>query len=304
MLDLNALPARYIAAHGLDRIAEVLGKPKSVVAMWNRGEKWSLKAVARLVEFDPWPFAEIKPLYELPPKGTKLAILVPLIGPPEPKMVDSLMKLYQPSEMAYKRVAFNCLSVSRNALAAWALREGFEWLFWMDGDTVVPCGDAKWFKDAAELMNMPDTFAGLHAIHRMLWHKKTIMSCAYVSRRKPAVPQFGGQPEGNRMDMRRGPQDRVIERPWVGFGGILTHRSVFEDIIRTQGPEIKMAANSEIGKRFGYDYSFFHGLDRETPADDLPFCIRAGRAGHKCHVDLAVQAAHIGDRAYTYADIS
>jgi hypothetical protein len=102
--------------------------------------------------------------------------------------------------------------------------------------------------------------------------------------------------------VKQGPQDRLIEVPWVGFGGVLTHRKVFEDIIATQGDEIRMKPGG-VGTMFNYEYGFFDPIDRETPGDDVPFGIRAGKAGHKCYVDLAIVGAHVGDRAFTYQDL-
>lgn len=304
MFNLTALPAHYLATHGIEKVAEVTGKSRSIISMWTKRNKFPLEAVAKLLEFDPSPLAAITPLYTNPVPGKKLAILMPLIGPAEPKCMDALIKLYDPREMTFRRLAFNNLSVARNALAAWALREGFEWLYWRDGDMVEPCGDPAFFKEAAELPQMPDVFAGLHTIFRLLHHKKTLASVAYVSRSMSAIPQFGGDPQANRIEMRRGPQNRIIERPTCGFGGMLTHRSVFEDIARTQGDEIRVKKDGAMFKRWNYEYAFFHPIDVETPADDFPFVIRAAKAGHKCYVDLAVQAAHIGDRAYTFKDVS
>lgn len=303
MFDLNALPAHYLSTYGAAKIAEVTGNTKSIVAMWQKTNRFPLDAVSKLLDFDPSPLAAVTPLYTNPKLGNKLAILVPLMGPPEPKMMDSLIRLYDPKEMAYQRFAFNCLSVSRNALAAWFLRGPYEWAFWMDGDSLLPCGDAEWFKEQADLPQMADVFAGVHSIFRMLYHKKSIVSCCYVERRSSANPQFGGELSSKRQMVARGPQNKLVEAPWVGFGGVLTHRTVFEDIIKTQGDEIRLKKDSALGKRFGYEYAFFHPQDTETPGDDIPWCSRAARAGHRCFVDLAVQAAHIGDRAYTYADI-
>lgn len=304
MLDVAQLPAHYVGKYGIERVAQVIGKSSSLVSMWHKRGKFSLDAVAKLLEFDPEPLAAIKPLYTNPAPGTKLAILMPLSSPAEPKSNDALLKLYDKREMDYRRMSFNSLPVLRNALAAAALRDGFEWMYWRDGDMVEPCGDAEWFKAAAERPEMPDAYAGIQTIYRLLFHKKSMVSVSYVSRQKNAVPQFGGDAAANRLEMRRGPQNRLIERPWAGFGGILTHRSVFEDIIRTQGDEIRMKADGAMRKRFNYDYAFFHPIDCEMPGEDLPFAVRAGRAGHKCYVDLAVQAAHIGDRSYTYADVT
>jgi len=304
MLDLISLPGRYLDTYGRDKVAEVVGENARIVAMWQKRSKFPLAAVNKLLAFDPAPLHELKPLYTLPEPGKKLAFLIPLSGKPEPKMFDSFAKLYDKTTMDYKRVAFNNLSVARNALAAWALRGGFPWFWWNDGDAVNQCGDAAWFKLAAEVPTMPDAFAGLNCIHRALYHKKTIVSTCYVGRADGAPPQFGGGATNEmRLLVKRGPRNEVIERPWAGMGGMLTHRSVFEDIIKVMGDEIRVKPESQVATKWKYEYAFFHPLDFETCGDDVPFAKRAMRAGHKTYVDLALQSGHVGDRCYTYQDL-
>lgn len=309
MLQLTALPERYLATLGKHKLAQIVGQSENVVAMWMARGKFPIDALQKLLEHDPAPIHEITPLYTVEPLNKKLAVLMPLSCPPNPNVLDCLVKLYDPREMLYHRVSFNCLSVARNAAIAWGLRTSAEWFFWLDGgDTIVPAGDPKWFKHAADAPNISDVYAGLHTIYRLLTHyvklgrkDATFVSCSYVSKKKRGDPQFGGGDQLRQL-VRQGPQDRLIEVPWVGFGGVLTHRSVFEDIIRTQGDEIKMGPNT-VGSRFGYDFGFFSPLDRHVPGDDLPMCERARRAGHKIHVDLAVQAGHFGDRVFTFNDL-
>lgn len=295
---------------GKDEVARVVGQSPNVVAMWMKRGKFPIDAVQRLLEYDPTPLHEIRPLYEVEPLNKELAVLMPLSTPPNPHVLDCFARLYDKREMMFQRCSFNCLSVSRNALAAWFLRnKALKWAFWLDGgDTIVPAGDSVWYKQAAEMPNVSDVFAGLNTIYRLLSHKlkrgkedATFVSCSYVSKKDRGDPQFGGGPQMRQL-VRQGPQDKLIEVPWVGFGGVLTHRSVFEDIIRTQGEEIKMGPNS-VGSRFHYDHSFFGPMDRHIPGEDIPFCIRANKAGHKIYVDLAVQAAHFGDRCFTFNDL-
>lgn len=271
--------------------------------MWKSKAKFPLDSVAKLLKFDPSPLAEITPLYPLPEPGTKLVILMPLSGAPAPKTLDTLVKLIDKRDMDFRRFSFNCLSISRNALAAQFLAGPWQWAYWMDGDALLPAGDADWYREAAELPQMPTPFAGLNSIHRSLVHKKTIVSCCYSARRKGGPPQFGGggSPEMRAL-VKRGPQDKLIEVPWAGFHGILTHRSVYDDIVKVMGEEIKMKPGG-IGERFGFTHGFFNPLDAERPSDDVPFCHRAIRAGHKVFVDLAIQAAHVGDRPFTWMDL-
>lgn len=303
MLDLNSLPSFYLQTYGPEKVAEVVGKRVAIVTMWQKRHKFPLDAVHKLLQFDPSPLNNVKPLHDTPSLKQNLMVLLPLTGNPEPKMLDSLVRLYDKREMKFERFAFNNLSVSRNALAARFLRSPCEWAYWLDADMCLPAGDPEWFKREADLPDLPTPFAEVHAIYRSLVHKKTIVSCAYVSRRKDAVPQFGGSNSIIRAELKKGPRDKLIEAPWCGFGGVLTHRSVFEDIIRTQGDEIAMRPGG-IGERFSYSHAIFHPLDTETNGDDIPACYRAIKAGHKIHIDLAICAAHIGDRAYTYKDLA
>jgi hypothetical protein len=310
MFDLNALPDHYLGKYGREKVAEVVGQKTAIVEMWNKRSKFPLDAVARLLDFDPSPLGAITPLYGPPTIGEKMAFLVPLSGPPSPFMMDCLVRLFDPTQMWYDRFAFNCLSVSRNVLAARFLRSASNWSYWQDGDTAVPCGDAEWYKKSFNLPQMPDIFAGLHTVWRLLSHRQekgikdaTIVSGCYVGRKRGGAPQFhGGESAAVRAEIRRGPRDILKPVLWSGFGSMLVHRSVFEDIIRTQGDQIRMKPGG-LGTHFNYEYGFFDPIDRETPGDDIPLANRALKAGHKCYVDLAVQAAHVGERAYTYQDV-
>lgn len=309
MLDLRNLHTYYIEKYGKEKVAEIVGQKSPVIAMWLKTSKFPVDALQSLLEHDPEPMSAVRPLYENPPSGTKLCVLMPLIGPPEPKCMDAFARLYDRREMGYKRSAFNSLPVARNVLAHWALEKGFEHFYFRDGDMVEPCGDAALYRELTENPDYPDVYAGVNTIYRLLSHRLkagrtdvTMVSVAYTSRSRDAIPQYGGDPAQAKAEMRLGPRNELKEKPWCGFGGVLIHRSVFEDIIRTQGDELRMDPNG-IRRRFGYEYSFFHSVDKETPGDDIPFCKRVARAGHKIHIDLAVHSAHVGDRAYTYKDI-
>lgn len=308
MLELTKLPAYYIEKYGREKVSEVTGNDNKMVAMWLSRGAFPLVAVEALLAFDPGPLHAIRPLYEKEPIAGGLAILMPLAGGPKKQAMDCLVKLHDPKEMTFLSRSFNGLSVVRNMLAASWLNGPWPWAFWLDSDMLTPCGDAEYFKRESELPDLPDAYAGMHTIYRLLAHKlkrgidARVVGVSYVSKKRGAVPQFGGGDE-MRADLRRGPRDALKEVPWIGFGGVLTHRTVFEDIIKTQGDEIRMKPGG-IGDRFGYKYAFFHPTDIETPGDDLPACRRMTRAGHKIYVDLSLAASHIGDRAYTFRDIA
>lgn len=303
MIDLVGLPQAYIDKYGREKVTEIIGSGPAMVSMWLSRKRFPLDAVQKLIEFDPSPLHAVQPLYSNPELGKKLVILMPMNGSPEPEVMDAFARLYDPKEMDFRRVAFNNLSVARNALAGQFLRGPWDWALWWDSDTIPPYGDAQAFKKLCQNPSLPDVFAGVHSIYRMLVHRKSFVSACYVGRRKGAPPQFG-QTDSSSMAslMKRGPRNETVECDWSGFGFVLTHRKVFEDIIRTQGEEIRVN-NEGLRSRFGYDHAFFTPTGVDIPGDDIPFCIRAAKAGHKVVMDLSVFAAHIGNYAYTHADL-
>jgi hypothetical protein len=302
VIDLVNLPRSYIDKYGRDKVTEIIGHGPAMMSMWLSRGRFPVEAVQKLIEFDPSPLHDIKPLYATSEIGKKLIILMPMNGPPEPEILDAFARLYDPKEMDFHRVGFNNLSVARNSLAGHFLKGPWDWALWWDSDTIPPYGDAAAFKKLCQNPAMPDAFAGVHSIYRMLVHKRSFVSACYVGRRKGAPPQFfKAEMEMNGV-MKRGPRNELMECDWTGFGFTLTHRKVFEDIITTQGEEIRVK-NEGLRSRFGYDHAFFTPTGVDIPGDDIPFCMRAAKAGHKVVMDLSVFAAHIGNHAYTYNDL-
>lgn len=296
MLKITELPKQYIEKYGKERVAEVIGQKPSVLSMWLSRDSWPLEAIEKLLAFDPYPINDIKPLYQNTPIGGKLAICVPCNAPINGRSLESMMRLYNPVEMQPIRRSFNNPVIVRNCIAQIFLDSGCEWAFWHDSDMILPAGDSKWFKEATGITEIPDVFTGVNSIMRMLHHRKKLIGCLYFAKRHNGEAQFSG---GHDMmlanSLRYRPRDEISPRDWVGFGGVLMHRDVLLDIIKTQGDEIKVR-DEGITRRFGYKYSFFERLPEWT--EDTSFCIRAKKAGHQPYVDFSVRAAHIGDSSY------
>jgi len=296
MLQLTTLPQYYIDKYGKDKVAEVIGEKSNVLAMWLSRGSWPLTAVEKLLEFDPEPINAIKPLYTNTKIDAKLAILMPHNTGISGKAIESVMRLYNPNEMRFMRYSFNTLTIARNALAQRFLDSGCTWAFWMDSDMVIPAGDAYWFKQTTGLHQMPDVFAGVNGLMRLLHHQKKLIGCTYFAKEPDGNAQFsGGHDKLAFGRMRYSPADQIRPVDWIGFGGLLMHRDVLLDMIKTQGDEMRVK-DPGVKARFGYEYSFFERLPEWT--EDCSFCVRAKKAGHQTYVDFSVRAAHIGETCY------
>lgn len=304
MLDLPSLPDYYLQKYGVQKFAEVTGSSESLVEFWRTRARneFPLTALQKLLEFDPEPLGEVRPLYDSPNPDVKVAVILPTNRKPEPETIESIIKMYDSRSMVFKRFAFNSLFHVRNMAAAWFLGTNIPWSYWSDDDAVHPCGDSDWFKTVAQVPDMPSVYAGMNSISRLLSSGKKLIGESYVSRSGTAEPQFsGGQSLEVSEQMRAGPRNLVLKRDWVGFGGVLVHRDVFLDIIKTQGKEIQVT-NESIRRRLKYDYSFFRPIEDDV-GDDISFCARARKAGHEVFVDLAISAGHVGSQVYTYRNI-
>lgn len=282
-------------------MAEIVGVSASTLSMWLGRENFPITALQKLLDSDPTPIHEIKPLYENPVEAIQLSIIVPSAGPVGNWTRKCIDKLMAPG-MAYEPESYNSLYHVRNMAAARFMRSSRDWSFWCDADMLHPCGDAKWFKETSQRRAYPEVYAGMNTIFRLLAHKKTIASVVYVEKtaNKPHVMFQGGDDPMVRAAIARGPRELVVTADWCGFGGVLIHKSVFHDIAN-KGLAPKLT-NLYMRQKLGYDWGFFNPAE-EHFGDDISFCARAKSAGHIVHVDMALLSEHLGARSYGYEDL-
>lgn len=222
---------------------------------------------------------------------------------------------------------------SRNACATKFLDTSFEWLFMVDDDMIVPFGHAKWF-NAYTGFNLPDKFAGLHAIERLLSHGKTLIGGLYWGRHAKGRCMYS-EACNNPTEAayaRGAPYDLIKPTRWVATGCMLVHRSVFEDVER-RFPRLSRARNNGGGHWFsscehnllaridearallnkpkvtGEDAYKISGILESASAEaqansslgmgeDVALCIRAKECGHQPYVDMGLLAGHVGSMCY------
>lgn len=215
---------------------------------------------------------------------------------------------------------------ARNTCAREFLKTDSEWALWIDDDMLVPCGNSAWFKAHTRWRNLPDSFAGLNAIDRLLSHGKTLVGGLYFGRH-PGANAVYGEALGNakESDYARTLQSEVKPTSWVGFGCCLTHRSVFESIT-ARHPELNgqwfsssehslvsdvnraramLADGPMTGEKALKAYEILEGAAKRSQAvsglgtgEDVIFCRRAGESGHQPHVDLGLVCGHIGSSCF------
>lgn len=288
------------------RVKQVLSTGQATLAMFEKvmaEEKLILTpeeplsiniSLSKEPETDPYQVAEY-PQWS----NRKLAILSCTNRSYDHVAMGSINKLMDPKLMTMHTVYSNFGIVrGRNQLADWFLRSNLEWSFWVDDDMILQCGDSEWFKREVNLPNMSSGAAGLHTIFQLLSRNKTIVGGCYFGRAENGQPVTSAKSNNHfTHQCRLGPVNMIVPTAWVGFGAVLIHRKVFEDII-TKFPDIRIK-DDNLAKAYGYRYGFFDSLEY-TLGEDISFCKRAEEAGHKTHVDLMVMPGHVGRYVFNY----
>jgi len=268
-------------------------------------------------------------------EGKQVEILLPWYREVAPQVAFTVMRLMRKASASIgvrARWGDACIYHTRNILAEEFLRSGIEWSFWIDGDEILPHGDAKFFNATAG-MHLPDDFAGLNAIDRLLSHGKTLVGGVYWDRHPNSKPIYAEAMNNAKEDAyaRKGPYDLVKPTAWVGFGAVLVHRSVFLDIEKRY-PHLGRKEDGTGGNWFSpneqdirRNFDMFgdilkEGCDSTTKlaklqahydtavrqsarlpvgaGEDVSFCQRAADCGHTPHVDLGLFCGHLGDKVY------
>jgi hypothetical protein len=266
-------------------------------------------------------------------EGKQVEILLPWYREVAPQVAFSVMRLMDKGRIGVRaRWGDAAVWHVRNKLTDEFLRSGVEWSFWVDGDEILPVGDAK-LHNALTGMRLPDAFAGLHIIDRLLSHGKTLVGGVYWGRSPNSKPIYAEAMTSEKEDAyaRKGPYDLIKPTAWVGFGAVLVHRSVFLDIEKRyphlarkeDGTEGNWFSPNEQDVRRNFDL-FGDILKEQTDptqklaklqahyetavrqsnrlpvgaGEDVSFCQRAADCGHVTHIDMALYCGHLGDRCY------
>lgn len=267
-------------------------------------------------------------------EGRQVEILLPWYREVAPQVAWSVMRLIDKTRIGIRaRWGDAAVWHTRNILAEEFLRSGVEWSFWVDSDEILPTGDATLFNALAG-MRLPDQFAGLNILDRLLSHGKTVVGAVYWGRYPNSKPIYAEGMNSEREDAyaRKGPYDLIKPTAWIGFGAVLVHRSVFLDIeeryphlarnpqtgsggnwfspneqdLRRHFDKVmetlheNLEANVKLAKIQASYTSAMQALVKSPvgAGEDVSFCQRAAACGHIAHVDMALYCGHLGDRVF------
>lgn len=234
---------------------------------------------------------------------SKYCMLMPTTRDINPYAMLSVLgnwKSTLPPEVRDKLAPFNLekdtqVHHARNVLAQRFLESGREWSIWFDSDQILPIGNANWFRRRTG-SKIKDEFLIQSALERLTSHDKPLVGGLYVERKAggnylAAIEDRNPNEEGLAKQLRKsGPQNKLIPVPWLAFGCVAVHRSVFEAILE-KFPQL--AAKS---KEHAPD--FFTPFLGGPHGEDTTFCHYAVQAGIQPHLDLGCWAGHIGQHCF------
>lgn len=174
---------------------------------------------------------------------------------------------------------------SRNQLCKRFLATGASWSIWLDSDMIFPFGNSGAYATQTGMRDLPDKFASVMTIERLISHSKTIIGGCYWDRRGSGRLIAGGsQPILNPI-----PSDSLAPVNFVGTGCLAVHRTVFEDIAKT-------FPNTLSDEAHGNETGFFTPIQdaNRMLGEDESFAKRATDSGHPSYLDLGLILAHIG----------
>jgi hypothetical protein len=244
----------------------------------------------------------------------KISVGVPCYGAQEgqwwAQLVKNMVNLTKSAEIIGILVSDSMATDhNRNLIAESFLKSDAEWLMWIDADTVIP----------------PE------GIEKLLDSGKKIISGLYYAKHPPHNPiaYYDHLNAYKSLDHEGGRWEKgeILEVDSVGFGCMLTHRSVFEDIkanyvmkqevgggvILVHKDDIKEGIDSDFNGVIGntrhskltdvqIDLRFpFFALEHGR-TEDIWWCERVKRLGHKIWLDTSVECGHIYPRAFEGKD--
>ena len=163
------------------------------------------------------------------------------------------------------------LDVGRNKVVQEFMKSGLEWLLWIDTDMAFQPREFDLLWESVDAEERP-IVSGLY----------------YSSERRPVAFRNEFQPGDGMVHAKAIPEPEgdagLVEVDGVGFGFVMTHRSILDAVSEAFGPSHP--------HRPWFDCSDF-GPYQEPPSEDLSFCHRARSLGAPIYVHTGARVGHV-----------
>lgn len=307
--------------------SDFFGVGSDIIQGWRKDPATiPVTAIEKVFDFRTLPAFSKPEMHE----GKQVVITLPFYKSTNPATAFSIMGLIDRTKTKVMlRWGDAFIIHSRNVLADDFLKTGIEWQLTIDDDEIVPWGNAAWYR-AFTGFDVPDKFAGLNTLDRLLSHGKTLVGGLYFGRWKGGKPVYAEGTDDPREAeyARRGPHDVCKPTRWVGTGCMLIHRSVYTDIEKhyphlsrhpqrqndgnwftPDGGDVRrpfeeaMAVLNDTGPAESRASKALQIMENARRAlgnqglgigEDVSFCLRATDAGHQPHVDMGLLCGHVG----------
>lgn len=221
---------------GPDKAAEFFGVSPQLVKQWVNGSKpVSLAAVEKVFQIP-----DQKPV-EAAWEGKNVLLLLPWYKQTNPLTAFCLFALINREKMGVAMEFGDAMIAhARNVLLDRLVSTGIEWGLMLDDDMILPMGNAGWFKRYTG-MDIPDAYAGRHAINQLLSHNRSLVAGLYYGRSPRGRAMYyealmaNQQGEEENRYAHTAPREELRPVSWAATGCLLINRKVALDI-REQMP--------------------------------------------------------------------
>lgn len=206
-------------------------------------------------------------------------IVVPYLDSILPACEDALRGLEARGYTVRRDAGPDAIDHKRSRLATQALDEPYDEIFWIDSD----------------MKFEPDD------VDRLRSYGLPLVGGFYAGRGRP---EFGCRPLRQTTEVAFGQGGGPVEVHSIATGFLLTHRCVYEDIVRKLDLPWCGAAAGELV--VPYFLPIVH-TDQEHGmaylSEDYSFCVRARKVGYKVMLDTSTRLWHIGKYGYGWEDV-
>jgi len=211
--------------------------------------------------------------------GAGCLVVVPYRDFILPVCEDSLRALEARGYTVRRDGGLDAIDHKRSRLATQALDEPYDEIFWIDSD----------------MKFLPDD------VDRLRSHGLPLVGGLYARRGERA---FGYRPLRETAALTFGQGGGPVEVHSIATGFLLTHRRVYEAIVRKLDLPWCGASSGELvvpyflpvvcaDQEYGMSYL----------SEDYSFCQRARQVGHKVMLDTSVRLWHVGSYGYSWEDV-